>query len=355
MTDVIRVDPASPDLAALAPAAERLRNGGLVAFPTETVYGLGAHALDPAAVRRVFDAKGRPAHDPLIVHVAHIEALDELVTHVPEIARTLASRFWPGPLTLVLPRSAAVPDEVTAGLSTVAVRMPSHPVAKALLDLAAIPVAAPSANLFSRPSPTRAAHVLEDLKDRIDVIVDGGTTDVGIESTVLDLTGETPTILRPGAITVEALRKVIPNAVLANRETAGAGTTPLPSPGMLDKHYSPRAPMTLYEGRGAVDAIVADARLARNRGQRIGILAADEDRRKLGAAGGVEGGPPLKIVAVGPADNPEAVAARLYAALRELDAAGVDLILARGFPASGGLGLAIQDRLRRAAGNRIAT
>jgi len=355
MTDVIRVDPASPDLAALKPAAERLRNGGLVAFPTETVYGLGAHALDPAAVRRVFDAKGRPAHDPLIVHVAHIEALDELVAHVPEIARTLAARFWPGPLTLVLPRSAAVPDEVTAGLGTVAVRMPSHPVAKALLELAAIPVAAPSANLFSRPSPTRAAHVLEDLKDRIDVVVDGGTTDVGIESTVLDLTGETPTILRPGAITVEALRKVLPNTVLANRQAAGTGTPPLPSPGMLDKHYSPRAPMTLYEGRGAVDAIVADARLARNRGQRIGILAADEDRRKLGAAGGVEGGPPLKIVAVGPADDADAVAGRLYAALRELDAAGVDLILARGFPASGGLGLAIQDRLRRAAGNRIAT
>jgi len=356
MTDVIRVDPASPDLAALKPAADRLRSGGLVAFPTETVYGLGAHAMDAAAVRRVFEAKGRPANDPLIVHIPRIESLDQLVSQVPDTARTLVAKFWPGPLTLVLPRAAGVPDEVTAGLRTVAVRMPSHPVARALLDLADVPVAAPSANLFSRPSPTRASHVLDDLKDRIDVLIDGGSTDVGIESTVLDLTGDTPTILRPGATTLEALRKLLPQIVVARPVASAPGApTPLASPGMLDKHYSPRAPMTLYEGTGAVDAMVADARLARNRGQRIGILAADEDRRKLGAAGGVEGGPPLKIVTVGASDDGDAVAARLYGALRELDAAGVDLILVRGFPARGGIGLAIQDRLRRAAGNRIAT
>src|SRR3954464_7473283 len=356
MTDVIRVDRAAPDLAALRPAAERLRSGGLVAFPTETVYGLGAHALDAAAVRRLFEAKGRPATDPLIVHVARLQAVDELVSSFPDAARTLAARFWPGPLTLVLPRAAAVPGAVTAGLDTVAVRMPSHPVARALLELAGIPVAAPSANLFSRPSPTRAAHVLEDLKDRIDIVIDAGSTDVGIESTVVDVTGETPMILRPGAVTLEMLRKVLPHTALAERAATGVDTTEaMPSPGLLVRHYSPRTPMTLYEGSGAVDAIVADARLARNRGQRIGILAADEDRRKLAAAGGVEGGPPLKIVAVGAADEPERVAAKLYAALRELDAAGVDLILARSFPARGGLGLAIQDRLRRAAGNRIAT
>jgi len=354
MTDVIRVDPVSPDRAALKPAADRLRAGALVAFPTETVYGLGAHAMDPVAVRRVFEAKGRPPHDPLIVHISRIEALNQLVTAIPDAARALAAQFWPGPLTLVLGRATAVPDEVTAGLATVAVRIPSHPVARALLDLAGVPVAAPSANLFSRPSPTRASHVLEDLKDRIDVLVDGGATNVGIESTVLDLTGDAPTILRPGAITLEALRKVLPQTVIASPGGRGASAS-LPSPGMLDKHYSPRVPMTLYEGTGAVDAIVADARLARNRGQRVGILAADEDRRKLGAAGGVEGGPPLKIVAVASADDADGIAARLYTALRELDAAGVDLILARGFPARGGIGLAIQDRLRRAAGNRIAT
>jgi len=355
MVTVIRIDPASPDRAALQPAADRLRAGGLVAFPTETVYGLGANALEAAAVRRIFEAKGRPATDPLIVHIAQPDALPGLVVDIPDAARILAERFWPGPLTLVLRRSAAVPDEVTAGLATVAVRIPSHPIAHALLELAAIPVAAPSANLFSRPSPTRAKHVVDDLGDRIDVVVDGGSTTLGIESTVIDLTSEAPTILRPGAVTLEAIRRVLPSAVSRTSAAADDRRDGMPSPGLLDTHYSPRTPMTLYEGAGAVDAIVGDARLARNRGQRVGILAADEDRRKLGAAGGVEGGPPVKIVAVGPADEADTVAAHLYAALRELDAADVDLILARAFPARAGLGVAIQDRLRRAAGQRIAT
>jgi L-threonylcarbamoyladenylate synthase len=356
MTEVIRVDPTTPDRAALMPAAERLRSGGLVAFPTETVYGLGANALDAAAVRRVFEAKGRPATDPLIVHVSGEAALDALVSDVPEAARTLIARFWPGPLTIVLRKSAHVPSEVSAGLETVAIRMPSHPVARALLELSGVPIAAPSANLFSRPSPTRATHVLDDLRDRIDVVIDGGPTDVGLESTVIDLTTAVPTILRPGAVTVEMLRKVVPDVTTA--EPGGTNRTDgtaMPSPGMLPKHYSPRTPLTLYEGSGAVDAIVADARLARNRGQRVGILAADEDRRKLGAAGGVEGGPPIKIVSAGSAGELDAVAAQLYSALRELDVSGLDLILARSFPARGGIGLAIQDRLRRAAGNRIAT
>ena len=180
MTDVIRVDPAMPDPAALATAAECLRRGGLVAFPTETVYGLGVHALDRAAVRRLFEAKGRPANDPLIVHVDAVERMETLVAYVPETARQLAARFWPGPLTLVLPRSGRVPDEVTAGLNTVAVRVPAHPVARALLTAAGVPVAAPSANLFSRPSPTRASHVLDDLAGRIDLVIDGGPTQVGV-------------------------------------------------------------------------------------------------------------------------------------------------------------------------------
>ena len=216
MTDVIRVDPVSPDRAALKPAADRLRAGALVAFPTETVtaWALRPNGSGRGAPRVQF--KGRPPHDPLIVHISRIEGSDQLVTAIPDAARALAAQFWPGPLTLVLGRATAVPDEVTAGLATVAVRIPSHPVARALLDLAGVPVAAPSANLFSRPSPTRASHVLEDLKDRIDVLVDGGATNVGIESTVLDLTGDAPTILRPGAITLEALRKVLPQTVIAS-------------------------------------------------------------------------------------------------------------------------------------------
>jgi len=179
MTDVIRVDPVTPDPAALARAAECLRRGGLVAFPTETVYGLGVHALDRGAVQRLFEAKGRPANDPLIVHVDAVESIQALVATVPDAARQLAARFWPGPLTIVLPRSSRVPDEVTAGLNTVAIRVPAHPVARALLSAAGIPVAAPSANLFSRPSPTRASHVLDDLAGRIDLVVDGGATHVG--------------------------------------------------------------------------------------------------------------------------------------------------------------------------------
>jgi L-threonylcarbamoyladenylate synthase len=303
----------------------------------------------------VFEVKRRPAADPLIVHIAGIEAAGQLVASLPDSARALAARFWPGALTLVLKKSPAVPAEVTAGLETVAIRVPSHPVARALLESAAIPVAAPSANLFSRPSPTRASHVLADLEGRIDIVVDGGPTELGIESTVLDLTSEVPVVLRPGAVTIDALRTILPAVTTRGTNSSAGAADGLRSPGLLERHYSPRTPMTLYEGDGAVDAIVADARLARNRGQRVGILAADEDRRKLGQAGGVEGGPPLRIVALGSVQDLDSVATHLYAGLRDLDSAGVDLILARAFPARDGIGLAVEDRLRRAAGNRIAT
>ena len=342
MTDVLIVDPTAPDAAAIARAAEVLRRGGLVAFPTETVYGLGAHALDRGAVRRIFDAKGRPATDPLIVHVTSVERLTPLVAALPAAARALAARFWPGPLTLVLARSAVVPDEVTAGLDTVAVRVPAHPVARALLAAAAIPVAAPSANLFSRPSPTLAAHVMQDLAGRIDLVIDGGPATVGVESTVLDLSGGVPTILRPGAVTRERLLEVLPRVDVG--DIVSKPGDPLSSPGLLEKHYSPRAELTLYEGDpGSVAARIAeDARTQIARGHSVGIVAADEDP--------FEGD---HVVHIGPAHDPAAVASRLYAALRDLDAAGVDVILARGFPAVSGLGVAIADRLRRAAAGRV--
>ena len=205
MTEVVQVDPERPSQEDIARAAECLRRGGLVAFPTETVYGLGVHALDRAALRRLFEAKGRPTNDPLIVHVAAFDRVAPLVVDPPKHAAPLAARFWPGPLTLVMRRAPAVPLEVTAGLESVAVRVPAHPVARALLLAASLPVAAPSANLFSRPSPTRASHVLDDLNGRIDMVVDGGPTQVGVESTVLDLTVHPPAVLRPGAISVEML------------------------------------------------------------------------------------------------------------------------------------------------------
>jgi L-threonylcarbamoyladenylate synthase len=326
VTTVLRLTPDRPEPDAIAAAAARLRAGGLVAFPTETVYGLGVAALDAAAVRRLFAAKGRPADDPLIVHVADAGGLAALVAERPAIVDTLAARFWPGPLTIVLRRSPLVPNEVTAGLDTVAVRVPAHPVAHALLAAAGIPVAAPSANLFSRPSPTRAAHVLEDLDGRIDMVLDGGPTKVGVESTVLDLSGPVPLVLRPGAVTLDMLRPLLPDVHLRD----GAATAgPQRSPGLLAKHYSPRAPLTLYEG--ASERVRArlqrDAESARAAGRRVGLFL--------------------------PEDDAEAVASRLYAALRELDADGVDEILACLPPGTGGLSQAVADRLRRAAAGRI--
>ncbi len=345
-TAVVHVDCDHPDPAQIALAGGFLRTGRLVAFPTETVYGLGAHALNRASVRRLFEAKGRPAHDPVIVHVASIAEVVPLVTMLPELAHTLAARFWPGPLTLVLPRSPRVPDEVTAGLDTVGVRIPAHPVAIALLSEAGVPVAAPSANLFSRPSPTTAAHVLQDLDGRIDLVVDAGPTLVGVESTVLDLSRDPPAVLRPGAVTLDALREIVPRLEYVGGQPPVHSPWPPPSPGLLDKHYSPRAPLTLYEGHPArvIERLQHDARAAVSRGLSVGVLVADEDDLN---------DPALHVVRMGPAHDPAEVARRLYSALRDVDTAEIDLILARGFPAHAGLGVAVADRLRRAAAGRI--
>lgn len=347
VTEVLTLDPDHPASTGIEHAATILRRGGLVAFPTETVYGLGAHALNPSAVRRIFEAKGRPAADPLIVHIHDIHALGDLTQDPPEVVNALASRFWPGPLTMVVRRSRAVPPEVTAGLDTVAVRIPAHPIAHALIAAAAIPVAAPSANLFSRPSPTRAAHVLEDLDGRIDLVIDGGSTTVGVESTVLDLTGAVPTILRPGAVTMEMLRAVLPDVTIRSTSVDEPGVS-MKSPGLLSRHYSPRAEMTLYEGptRAVLERIVADATKSVTRGQRVGVLIADED--DLGQY-------PIavRVVRLGRERDHESLAANLYNALRVLDAEGVDVILARTLADGSGLVAAIHDRLRRAAAGRI--
>jgi len=353
MTDVIRVAPEAPDPTALARAAECLRRGGLVAFPTETVYGLGVNALDRDAVRRLFAAKQRPPNDPLIVHVTSIDSMAALASHVPHNVERLARRFWPGPLTVIVPRSYQVPDEVTAGLSTVAVRVPLHPVARALIEAAGVPVAAPSANLFSRPSPTQASHVLDDLDGRIDIVVDGGATTIGVESTVLDLTSDPPTILRPGAVTIEMLREVLGRVDVSRAPTslASTNTAPMPSPGMLEKHYSPRATLTLFEGNAsaALSSLVAIARDELSRGHSVGIIAAEEDRGELAQ---LSADAKILLRVIGHHDTPAVVAARLYATLRELDAAGVNVILVHGFR-DDGLGAAVQDRLRRAAAGRI--
>ena len=334
------VDAARPDEHAIERAAACLRSGGLVAFPTETVYGLGAHALDRGAVRRLFEVKERPAHDPLIVHVAGLADVAPLTAGVPQVASALAARFWPGPLTLVLRRAPIVPPEVTAGLDTVAIRVPAHPVARALLLAARIPVAAPSANLFSRPSPTRASHVMDDLAGRIDMVVDAGATGVGVESTVLDLTTDPPTVLRPGAVSVEDLRCVLPDVRL--RE-APRGQV-LPSPGLLEQHYAPRTPLTLYRGEaGAVlTALRREAETARAGGRRVGVLGTRETVAALHATAAA-------VADLGPETDAGQVASRLYAALRELDAAGLDAILAADVAHDHGLWRAVRDRLQRAS------
>lgn len=343
MTRILNIDAHRPDPRFIAKAAAVLRAGGLVAFPTETVYGLGADGLNPAAVARIFEAKERPPTDPLILHIAEPEALASLVLEVPQAARELANRFWPGPLTLVLPKRPVVPDIVTAGLPTVAVRMPAHPVALALIRAAGTPVAAPSANRFGHTSPTTAQHVLEDLGGRIDLILDAGPTPVGVESTVLDLTGPLPTILRPGGLPREAIEAVV--GPVAVRVPAQAG--PMPSPGMFPKHYAPRAEMVFLQGPAAWTRTTMRELVARYvaEGHRVGVLIAEEDQEALA-------GLPVESVVLGPEDDLEGIARRLYEGLRELDGRGLSLILARDF-GERGLGLAIRDRLTRAAGGRV--
>jgi L-threonylcarbamoyladenylate synthase len=347
ITLVLPVDPNQPDPAAIANAAECLRTGGLVAFPTETVYGLGANALDATAIRRLFQAKNRPSDDPLIVHLADVSQLPDVAEALPSVVDDLAHAFWPGPLTLVLQKNPRIPLEVTAAGRTIAVRVPSHPVARALLRAAGIPVAAPSANLFSRPSPTRASHVVNDLDGRIDIIVDGGPATVGVESTVLDLSTVPPLVWRPGAVTLETLRSLLPDVAMAAGRRPATG--PSPSPGLLSIHYAPRAPMTLYEGsHAAVCAqMLVDAHRHATSSRRVGVLVADEDAERFQNAG------VAVVVTRGGIGDVAGVAARLYAALRELDASGVDMILASGVESADGIGAAVCDRLRRAAAGRI--
>jgi L-threonylcarbamoyladenylate synthase len=314
------------------------------------VYGLGADATNPTAVARIFAAKQRPLSDPLIVHLDDPAALTQVVESVPEVARTLARRFWPGPLTLVLRRGAAIPSLVTAGGDTVGVRVPAHPVARALIRAAGVPVAAPSANRFMHTSPTTAGHVLADLDGRIACVLDGGPCAVGVESTVLDLTVDPPVLLRPGGVALEQLRGVLPAVLLAPQRASGgptngdqAGRGPARAPGQLERHYAPRARLELVDGVGpaAVTALVALTQAAVARAERVGALVPDDEVAALAAAG-------AHVVALGPADNLTEIARRLYAGLRTLDLAGVDCIVCHTF-GEAGLGLALRDRLLRAA------
>lgn len=331
---VVRVDPAHPDEGAIRRAAEVLRAGGLVAFPTETVYGLGAHALDPAAVARIYAAKGRPGYNPVIVHVATVEQARALSGAWPQAAERLAAAFWPGPLTLVVPRAPSVPDAVTAGLPDVALRIPAHPVAHALLSAAGIPVAAPSANRSTEVSPTTAAHVERSLGGRVDLILDGGPTPVGIESTVVSVTGAVPTLLRPGTLSRHDLAAVVGEVALAGDAKREEGAA-LPSPGTMDRHYAPRAQLRLWHPNER-DAALSDARALVAAGRAVGILSRSDVA--------LDGARVERM----PAD-PASYAARLYAALHDMDDAGRDVVLVERVPEDDPVWAGLADRLRRAA------
>ena len=341
-TDFRRIDPHDPDPDLLRQAAAIIRRGGLVAFPTETVYGLGANATDADAVARIYTAKNRPASDPVIVHIASIDMLAAVAIDIPDQAIRLARAFWAGALTLVLNRHPSIPRIVSAGGDTVAVRMPNHPVALGLIAAANVPIAAPSANSFSRPSATTAQHVLEDLGGRIDMILDGGATPIGLESTIIDLTGD-PVVLRPGGVPLEALRSIVPDVQVRAKYLDTAQTAD--APGQMIKHYSPRAELVLFDGQP--DAVIArirsEAQQRAANGQRVGILTRDQERAAFDAL-------PAQVITLG--SEPETIGAALFAAIRDLDRSGVDAILVRALDREG-IGLAIHDRLVRAAEGRI--
>ena len=325
----------STSAADLTKAAELLKNGKRVIFPTETVYGLGANALDPDAVKSIFEAKGRPSDNPLIVHIAELSQLDNIAEEVPEKAKILIDAFWPGPLTIILKRKNNIPDVVTAGLDTVGIRMPENPVARELIYLAGVPVAAPSANISGRPSPTDAKYVIEDMMGRVEGIIDGGDCQVGVESTVIDMTGEMPTILRPGGITYEEIAELLGD-VKGGKEKADDKETPK-SPGMKYTHYAPKAPVKILRG-----TIMEIENFLKSRPYKCGILTFDEFQLDTDA----------KTISLGSINNPNECARNLFRSLRDMDKLDVKEIYA---PEIGndGLWAAVKNRLYKAAGGKI--
>ncbi len=339
-TRVLKVDAHQPEPEAIHAAAEMLRAGRLVAFPTETVYGLGANALDSAAIDRIYAAKQRPASDPIIAHIHEISQLYMLAVAVPDSVDVLIDQLWPGPLTLVLKRASGVPANIATGMPTVAIRMPAHPVARALLQAADTPIAAPSANTFTRPSATTAAHVLEDLQGRVDLILDGGAATGGMESTVLDMTQFPPVVLRPGGVLLEDLQALLPDVLLLQRYVDASQHTS--APGQMLKHYSPRARILLFTGEHAAVIEAMQAHLEAYASDRAGVMVLDDECRHF------EG---LAIVAPMGQTLTE-IGQNLFATMRHLDAYNVDVILVRDFGREG-LGVAVWDRLLRAAEGHV--
>lgn len=329
----------------IARAGKILRDGGLVAIPTETVYGLAANALDGAAVAKIFIAKGRPQDNPLIVHISHIGQWDALVSGIPPAAKALAEAYWPGPLTIILPKSDIIPDEVSAGLDTVAVRFPSMRTTRKIIDAAGVPLAAPSANLSGSPSPTCARHTLDDMKGRIDAVLDGGECNFGVESTVVTLATPVPRLLRPGAVTPEELREVLGELAIDGAVTGQLKEgVKAASPGMKYKHYSPKAEVTIV--KGTLEAFVQYI-------GRAGKSDLTQGETYALCFDGEEATIPLPCVTYGRQDDPLTQSHRLFTALRELDECGAGKVYAR-CPSAEGVGMAVYNRLLRAAGFSVA-
>lgn len=348
-TEIIQINENNRDTKEIEAAIERagkiLRNGGLVAFPTETVYGLGGDALNPLSSQKIYAAKGRPSDNPLIVHICRWEDLPFIAAKIPDTARRLSKAFWPGPLTMILQKSDNVPKETTGGLSTVAVRMPSDKIALSLIRAAGGYVAAPSANLSGRPSPTLAKYVKEDLGGRIEMIVDGGQACIGLESTIVDLTEKTPVILRPGCITrqmlCETLGEVEMDQGILSKESVAAPK----APGMKYRHYAPKAELTIVSGRedAVIERINERAQEAEKRGLRSGVIASEATKGRYVAT---------SVKSAGNREQEEMAAKELYRILREFDEEKVDVIYSEAF-AESGIGYAVMNRLKKAAGYRI--
>lgn len=344
-TSVIKLDKENIDESIFEIPTHALKSGGLVAFPTETVYGLGANAFDECAIKNIFKAKGRPSDNPLIVHIWNVSQLDELVLEISESAKLLIDEFWPGPLTLLFKKSEKVPYVTSGGLDTVAIRMPDNEIALKLLRSVNIPIAAPSANTSGRPSPTNSEHVLEDLDGKVDIVIDGGVTGVGLESTVLDLTCQMPMILRPGGVTQEDLTRVLGEVENDPAiETMKENIKPK-SPGQKYRHYSPIADMEIFSGD--IDSVVKEinekSRQYSKKDLKIGIMATDETIDKYSS---------INKISVGSRKNLETIATNLFHVLREFDKLDVDVILSEGVEESQ-IGKAIMNRMKKAAGGNI--
>lgn len=347
-TIVVKIEENNIDeeaLRRLKEAGDIIKRGGLVAFPTETVYGLGGDGLNPESSKKIYAAKGRPSDNPLIVHVADFDAVKKIVDDIPDVAYELAEKYWPGPLTMIMNKADIVPYETTGGLDTVAIRMPSNKIAAELIRQSGGYIAAPSANLSGRPSPTQARYCVEDLNGRVEMIIDGGSVGIGLESTIIDLTSEPPMVLRPGYITQEDLQELLGDVSVDKTILDANSKTAPKAPGMKYRHYAPKGDLTIIEGdpEAVADFINSELDKIKKDGKKTGVIATDETRRLYNADA---------VKSVGSRNDEEEIARNLFAILREFDDENVEVMFSEGFNDTG-IGQAIMNRLLKAAGHKV--